>query len=1752
MDAELDEILCWNERTRVVRRRAASGQGHTICKQAIGPDALERMRHERRILEHLDAVADVPKLVAQTSPDDTLAVESVPCVALVDALRVAPLEVPELLSIALLLARVVAAVHRAGVIHRDINPSNIVLCGADRRPMLIDFDRATLFAEQQPGFTQPVEIAGTLAYLAPEVTGRTSRTVDQRADLYSLGATFYELATGRPPFEAGDALQLIYDHLVREPTAPVELDARLPQGLSDIILRLLAKEPDARYQSAHGLVHDLSRLGAALQCGDCSAFALGERDFAARLAPPSRLVGRQSEIASLKRAFENALHGGSRGVLVSGAPGVGKSSLINELRPMVAARHGWFVSGKFDSQRQDVASDGAYQALRALGRMLLAEPETELRTLRERIALALGPAGCRQMARVPEMALLLGQQPDLAEPDLLTAKQQTVEVALDLFRTVASPARPVVMVLDDLQWAAALPIALVHAMLTDGSLNGLLLVGAYRDGEVDALSPLASMLPRWARLDPPPLSLTLQNLPPAELATLLAEMLRLVPAQAALLAQALRAHTDGNPFDTVQLVDALRRDGALVLDEGGWTWDAKVIARHIGRGNVVDLLARRVAALTPGTQQVLDVMACLGGEVELPLLQAASGASAEELEQRLAPALEDRLLAMQHEGLPAVRFAHDRVQQACLERIVPAERGQLHLALARRLGELPEFEATAAHQYLPALDAIDDPSECLRVATLLHRASGQMSAFNPAVAERFLSGALALFGRTGQPAAVLLSLHIERHALLYNLGRLDEANALYASIEQGCTDPLQLADAACVQISSLTNQARPHEAVALGTVVLARLGQALPSREQLGALMGQGSAVLSRWLDPATLAADLQRPNASDPHALAAGRLLKHMAAPSFFCDPAILVSLVLAGQRLWIEHGPAAQFVGPLSVAAFVCIGAWQDYRTGMAVVRRMLDVSEVRGYHPEASQARFHIAFASGHWAISLEDNAREAQRAREGLLQGGDLFDACFTYAPSIDSLLDSAPLLERCAAETDAALAFAARTGNDAAAASFVSPRQLVRMLQGATEGLGSFDDAVFNEASHLAGLGANLVAAANFHARRALGAAFAGDIPVLVSHAAAAMPLLAAVPGTYLTAIAHLVQALALAQRARTATPEELTLCLGELDACHDWLALRAADAPGNFLHLVRWIEAERAWAIGDFGGAARAFDAAQELVESRQRPWHQALITERAALCLLEHGLQRSGEKLMAEARRHYAQWGATAKVHALDRTHAFLRSATSATSASEPARPGSSIGSTGDAIDMLGVLRASQALSSQTSLGGLKSSVVKLLGTMTGATSVLLALWNEEQKQWLLSTTSDDQAAPVTVEAGGARGLLPLSAFRYAERTLEPLLVEDATQDDRFLQDPYVAGLERCSLLVIPILSQGVPRAVLLLENRLSRGAFSAGRLDAVTLIAGQLAVSLENALLYQELEQRVEQRTLELRHAQAELVGTARRAGMAEIATNVLHNVGNILNSVNVSANVVSAKLRASKSKGLSQAMQLMDAHSADLGHFLTQDAKGRLLPDYLRKVAQALALEHQEVIEELGHLSTSVDHIKNVVATQQSYAGNSSVLEPVQLGELVDDALRMNDDSLARHQVTVVKEFAPVPLAQLDKTRVIQILVNLISNAKQAMGGVSQAEHRITLQVDVVGNSLRVRVKDDGVGIASENLTRIFGHGFTTRKAGHGFGLHSCALAAKQMGGTLTAYSDGPGKGALFTLELPLAGSGTSSRHVTEEAP
>jgi signal transduction histidine kinase len=514
------------------------------------------------------------------------------------------------------------------------------------------------------------------------------------------------------------------------------------------------------------------------------------------------------------------------------------------------------------------------------------------------------------------------------------------------------------------------------------------------------------------------------------------------------------------------------------------------------------------------------------------------------------------------------------------------------------------------------------------------------------------------------------------------------------------------------------------------------------------------------------------------------------------------------------------------------------EDYAAGYRAMRRVMALGEARGYEPDTSQARFLFSLLAG-WFEPVENSVQASQRAREGLIMGGDLANAGYASYMTAIGLLECEPSLDNCLAEVEAGLDFARRTGSEQTRESLDSYRWLAGVLRG--ESAAAAGDAV-----PIDRYADNPVA--HFHARitRAIAAAIFGDPATLTRHTVAAMPLLPALAGCYGLSGAYLLRGLALAGQARDSHGDERSGLLSELDEVTGWLAARAADAPDNFLHLLRFLEAERAWAAGDFPAAVFAFDAARCEALQRRRPWHRALITEHAARFHLAHGIEHAGYDLLAQARREYLAWGAVAKVDQLDWAYPALRSEPDgiATPAGDLRHDRSTV--TTGTIDLLGILSASQALSSQTSVDGLHSRLVQVLSAMTGATGVYLLLWSEDRQDWLLPAPG---GGIVPVRGSGLEHAVPMSVLRYSQRMREPLVVEDATRDDRFARDPYFTDIACCSLLAVPILSRGTLRAVLLLENRFIHGAFTTGRLDGVKLIAGQLAVSLDNAQLYAEL---------------------------------------------------------------------------------------------------------------------------------------------------------------------------------------------------------------------------------------------------------------------------------------------------------------
>ncbi|MGI5240452.1 ATP-binding protein [Dactylosporangium sp. CA-139066] len=968
-------MLYDTERTRV--SRLFVGGRMVVRKEPLGPDAQRRVRHETAILRRLRGVVGVAQLVEAPGCPGSVVVEDVGGTSLARLAK--PLAPDDLIGLAVELARAVAGMHRRGVIHRDITPPNIVV-SRDGVPWLVDFALATSFAELRPGFTHHTEIVGTLAYLAPEQTGRTGRSVDQRADLYALGATLYELATGTPPFGWGDPLRLTHDHLAQLPVPPMQVNRAVPAPLSEIIMHLLEKEPDSRYQTAEGVVHDLQRLRDTGPRAGAVAFRVGERDVPLRLLPP-RLVGRDAEVVALEAAFEEALSGRCRGVLIGGAPGVGKTVLVDELRPVVTGRDGWFVAGKFDQYRRDLEFDALHQAIRAVGRLLLAEPEDELIQVRGRILAAVGANAGLLTAVVPEFAALLGVPPDPGDP--LTAQARAQRLAFDVLRVVASPKRPVVLFIDDLQWAGRTPLGFVDLVLNAEPVDGLLLVGAYREGDVGAVHPLAAVR-SWWREQPEVRHLRLTNLPVAGTIAMVAEILHVDEAAAASLGEAVSPYTSGNPYETVELLNALRRDGVLTAD-AGWRWDTAEVRAHLGRPDVAGLLAPRVDALPAQSRLMVEAMACIGGRTDLSVLRTAVGEPADVMEQRLAPALDEGLLVVEPGAREAVLFRHDRIREMVLRGADPRRRRTLQLAMARRLAAVAELFAVAAEQYLQVVDAVDDPEERRRAVELFRRAADQASMIGEySLVNALLAAALRLIGPDDTTA--LVEVHTGRHAALYSLGRLDEADEEYRTIEGLCPTALHSAAATAVQVRSLTHRNRYVEAIGLGLESLRELGIAVPTADRLPMALDHQFNYLYRWLEHNEAADELTRPEVTAPAVLAAGRLMNAILPAVYFAaDHPALAWLSLEALRIWIEHGPAGALLGPASHVSFAAVTARDDYAAGYRAICRVLALGEARGYEPDTSQVRFLSALLSC-WFEPIENGIQAGRRAREGLIAGG----------------------------------------------------------------------------------------------------------------------------------------------------------------------------------------------------------------------------------------------------------------------------------------------------------------------------------------------------------------------------------------------------------------------------------------------------------------------------------------------------------------------------------------------------------------------------------------------------------------------------------------------------------------------------------------------------------------------------------------------------------------------------------------------
>ncbi|WP_104987348.1 AAA family ATPase [Sorangium cellulosum] len=1485
--------------------------------------AVAKLRHEHAILTDIDLPGVVrPYTLAEHGNGWALVLEDAGGGPLHHVLRSRRLDLPTALRIASSVADTLAGLHQHRVIHKDIKPHNILVRWEPLATKLIDFGIATRLTREAQRAAHPGALEGSLAYMSPEQTGRTNRLLDHRTDLYSLGVTLYEMVTGVLPFQTTDPVDLIHCHIARHPPAPHEVAPHVPRAVSDLVMKLLAKAAEDRYQSARGLKADLDECLARLAAtGSVAPFPLGQHDRGGELHIPQKLYGREEESARLAAAWGRASRGAAELVLISGYSGVGKSALVNDLSGPVVRSGGYFIVGKFDQLTRSTPYAAVAHAFRELVRRLLVEPADVLARFRQRLLRALGPSGQVLVDLIPELELVIGPQP--AVPALAPVESQNRFHLLfqGLLRVFTAGEHPLALFLDDLQWADPASLDLFRLLLSEPSRQHLLVLGAYRDQEVDAAHPLRAVLRDLAQAGARVSEIHLAPLSLPDVGRLIAESLGCGEEQVAELAAIVQGKTAGNPFFLGQFLGSIHHESLLTFDapRGVWVWDAERIQHAAGTDGIISFMAGKIQRLPPGAQRVLTLAACVGHEFDLRTLslvcERPPAEAAAELgealreglvvpltgEQRLlgapaAPGADDDVPLVSTRGV-RYRFLHDRVQQAAYALVEEGRRQEVHLSIGRRLladsGGSPaedDLFEVAGHLNRGAARIVD-AAERIAVARL-NLAAGRKAkaAIAYQAAATYLKAGLSLLDEASWASeyALAFALHVELAECVFMVGARDDAEALF--------------DAAQGRAAGIVDQARIHhlrlllhtmagdheEALRAGWRALELFGVSVPE----GRDAWQAAAAAELAEVRANLAG--RRPMElldlgaiTDPAERSALQILVDMTPAAFFASPGVFAFIIAKQINVTLRSGHSELSAYACTLYGLILSGsdqyeeAYEFARLGLALCERFPAVQV-------ECKVLTGLASPLGSFREPLRATLPDAARALEASLQAGDLLYASYAAQHHFFNRMGAGDELGALRKEASEQLSLMQRLKNPTAAAIFQLAGQLVASLLGQTAARESLSGEGFDEAAFAATLDRpeNAFVACWYYAAKLLLAVLYGDYEGAARLAAKAEEK---APGDafYFTADVRFFASLARAMAGEGRGGEGAEALARDRQKLAAW----AESCPETFLHKKLLVDAALARAAGDELAAMDLLDQAIEAARQSGFIHHQALASELAGKLHLARGRVRSAALHLSEAHGLYLRWGAAVKAQELRDAHPSLllqtagapRGAGVVDVSALGAVTATTTGKDSEALDRATVIRAAQAISGEIVLEKVLERVMRIVIENAGAQRGLLILAREGRLMVEASITVDPDAMtvgpPIPVEA---RDDLALSVVHYVERTREPLVLGDAAREPRFACDPYVARARPRSLLCVAMAHQGKLSGLVYLENNAATDVFTPARIELASVLASQAAIAVENALLVarvqaateelrranEALEDQIALRTEELRQANEQLV--------------------------------------------------------------------------------------------------------------------------------------------------------------------------------------------------------------------------------------------------------------------------------------------
>ncbi|MGF1935068.1 MAG: ATP-binding sensor histidine kinase [Nostoc sp. ChiQUE02] len=1793
--------LIYEATATVIYRAYSKANGHSVVIKLLKAEyptikEIAQLKHEYEIIQNLN-IAGVIKAHELINYDNGysnglgIILEDFGGESLKYQISNTGFELTKFLNIASQITETLGELHTHHIIHKDLKPENILYNSNTEKIKLIDFSIASLLSKESPEISSLNLLEGTLAYMSPEQTGRINRTLDYRTDFYSLGVIFYEMLTGRLPFQnAQDPMELVHCHIAKIPVAPHEINPNVPLAISAIAMKLLSKTAEDRYQSAYGLKADLEQAAIQLQTkGSIELFTLGQQDFSHQFQIAQKLYGREVEVAALMAAFEKVSLGSSEVVLVGGYSGIGKSSLVNEVHKPIVRQRGYFIGGKFDQLKRDIPYASLIQAFRELMRQLLTESQARVEVWKNKLLQALGVNGQVIIDVIPEVELIIGQQAPVPQLGVAESQNRFNRVFKQFIHAFTAAEHPLVLFLDDLQWADAASVNLVENLMTDPESQYLLLIGAYRDNEVSATHPLMLMLETIQAFGATVEELLLKPLAAPHITQLLTDTFNCESSQAEPLADLLFQKTQGNPFFLTQLLKVLHQDDLLTFDyrSGFWQWELDKIQEQTITDNVVDLMVNKIQRLSEPTQQVLQLAACVGNRFNLEILalvnEKSPSATAIDLwsalraglilplsdTYKIPQLLNQSELATYCQAAVQVdyKFLHDRVQQAAYSLIPIDQQQQVHLKVGKLLlhntekAQLEEHLFDIVNHLNAGESLIVEPAERYELAELNLKAGQRAkssSAFVTAL-KLLKTGMSYLPENSWQDKYQLtLTLYLQSGEAEFLNGEYEQALLIF---EQTFSKVKTTLDMCCVneyRIMCYRMENDLNSAYEIGLNTLELLGLEFPAYPDDAYLLEKLNYTKEVIGDRSTFSL-AELPPMQDEEKLMAQRILKEVWPIAYFLGSKALHITSMNITQLSVQYGNSPISVFGYMLYSFNLVFQYGEVDSGYEFGELSLRLHEILRtkeleanilnmwgglichYKDHISQAKPYLlkGFNSGletgsyQWSGYCSVNFLwQSLFGNESLEKTAEIAEDFIPTLRKIDKNMLNYHLLAR-----EAIANLIKPAGKiDQLVGTWADERQVLEFALASSDMLSAFVVYIYK------------LALSNWY----------GEYTKAVEYAENAEKFVGGSRGIFINPVFYFHQSIALAGAYAEADTPTQVIYLHQLNTNLEKFQQWAMHCPTNYQHKFLLIQAEIARIYKQDYQAMELYDLAIASAAENGYLQNEALANELAFRFYLAKGRKNFAKVYLKEARYRYLKWEATGKVRQLDEQYSQLftdivgevNGRSTATKQIQDISEAKT-----QALDISTAIKASQALSSEMELNRLLEKMMTIAIENAGAQMGYLLV--KQDNQWVIEAEGNTDRDQVTVRSSSlvqVKHKLPVLLINYVERTKENLVLDDASHTERFVSDNYIIANQPKSVLCSPFAHQGKLTGVLYLENNLTTGAFTADRLEVLNLLTSQVSISIENARLYtnlhtysQELEisetqarekaKQLEHTLDELKLTQSQMVQSEKMSSLGQLVAGVAHEINNPVSFIYGNLTYVNNYF-----KDLMSVVQLYQQQNQNLSSKVQNEIDAVDL-DFLMEDLPKL----------LASMKVGTDRIRQIVLSLRNFSRlDEAEVKAVNIHEGIDSTLMILQNRLKPEpdspRIQVIQEYGNLPPVECYPGQLNQVFMNLIANAIDSLEEFN--EHRtyaeiarqpsiITIRTTVEGDVAVIRIADNGCGM-SENVQRqLFTPFFTTKAIGKGTGLGlsiSYQIVTNKHRGQLECRSV-LGQGAEFIVSIPL---------------